>query len=79
MHMLFAVLDCRCNPFDVRIDVSDGRIYRSMVRIFVVAMAMDDAHDVCFLRCLQFLSTGHGFLFGEEALPLALPINRYHC
>ena len=42
MHMLFAVLDCRCNPFDVRIDVSDGRIYRSMVRIFVVAMAMDE-------------------------------------
>ena len=58
MHMLFAVLDCRCNPFDVRIDVSDGRIYRSMVRIFVVAMAMDDAHDVCFLRCLQFFVDG---------------------
>ena len=79
MHMLFAVLDCRCNPFDVRIDVSDGRIYCSMVRIFVVAMAMDDAHGVCFLRCCNFCRRGTEFLFGEEALPLALPINRYHC
>ena len=54
MHMLFAVLDCRCNPFDVRIDVSDGRIYCSMVRIFVVAMVMDDAHDVCFIVVVIF-------------------------
>ena len=80
MHMLFAVLDCCCNPFDVTYRcVGWTDVYRSMVRIFVVAMAMDDAHDVCFLLCLQFLSTGHGVLVGKEALPLALPINRYHC
>ena len=38
-----------------------------------------NAHDVCFLRCCNFCRRGTEFLFGEEALPLALPINRNHC
>ena len=44
---------------------------------FFVA-ADDDAHDVCFIVVAIFVD-GTEFLFGKEALPLALPIIRYHC
>ena len=44
---------------------------------FFVA-AGDDAHDVCFIIVAIFVD-GTEFLFGKEALPLALPIIRYHC
>ena len=40
--------------------------------------ADDDAHDVCFIVVAIFVD-GTEILFGKEALPLALPINRYHC
>jgi len=38
---------------------------------FFVA-ADDDAHDVCFIVVAIFVD-GTEFLFGKEALPLALP------
>ena len=38
---------------------------------FFVAAA-DDAHDVCFIVVAIFVD-GTEFLFGKEALPLALP------
>ena len=69
MHMSRDVVDCsgresECSMTD---DVSysiDGS------KLFVADG--DDAHDVC-LSFLQILSTARRLLFGEEALPLALP------
>ena len=39
---------------------------------FVVAADVDDTHDVCFIVACNFVD-GTEFLFGKEALPLALP------
>ena len=52
----------------------------SMVRIFCCC----DGDEWCTWRVLSsmfaiFCRRGTEFLVGKEALPLALPINRYHC
>ena len=55
----------------------DVALYRFDGSNFLL-LADDDAHDVCFIVVAIFVD-GTEFLFGKEALPLALPIIRYHC
>ena len=63
-------LPCAFDAAVFFVELSRWMCIGSMVQFFVVAA--DDAHDVCFIVVAIFVD-GTEFLFGKEALPLALP------